>query len=340
MVNIDVNALLSPLSEESPCGENLEYDPAFGELERAAQGTPERVSGDEVIPPEEPKWNEVFEKAAALAERTKDLRVAGCLLHAGLRVGGLPVFSSGLVLVHRLASEYWDTVHPQLDKDDNDDPTLRMNSLLILNGRDQVVGSLSRCPLVHSKALGRVSMRDIRIASGEAGPGAGDPVSPLDSAQIDAAFLDGELDELKANAEAAQAAFDELTALTAYLNEQVGVSLAPDLSALAAELRAVRSVLAEQLGRRGIASAEGGSADVAQRSQAVAVGEIKSRDDVVRILDRICEYFQRNEPSSPVPLLLRRAKGLVAKDFMEILNDLTPDGVSQAKLIGGLAKDD
>jgi type VI secretion system protein ImpA len=41
-----------------------------------------------------------------------------------------------------------------------------------------------------------------------------------------------------------------------------------------------------------------------------------------------------------VPLLLRRAKGLVAKDFMEILNDLTPDGVSQAKLIGGLAKDD
>ena len=33
------------------------------------------------------------------------------------------------------------------------------------------------------------------------------------------------------------------------------------------------------------------------------------------------------EPSSPVPLLLQRAKRLFAKDFLEILRDLTPGGV-------------
>jgi type VI secretion system protein ImpA len=68
-------------------------------------------------------------------------------------------------------------------------------------------------------------------------------------------------------------------------------------------------------------------------------GRITSRDDVVRMLDRICEYYERNEPSSPVPLLLRRAKRLVSKDFMEIMRELVPDGVAQAEKIRGTDSD-
>jgi type VI secretion system protein ImpA len=55
-------------------------------------------------------------------------------------------------------------------------------------------------------------------------------------------------------------------------------------------------------------------------------------------LDKVSDYFQKYEPSSPVPLLLQRAKRLVAKYFMEILRDLTPAGVSQAEAIGGVEK--
>ena len=42
-------------------------------------------------------------------------------------------------------------------------------------------------------------------------------------------------------------------------------------------------------------------------------GEIRSRDDAMRVLDRVSEYFRKNEPSSPVPLLLQRAKRLISK---------------------------
>jgi type VI secretion system protein ImpA len=35
-------------------------------------------------------------------------------------------------------------------------------------------------------------------------------------------------------------------------------------------------------------------------------------------------------------LLLTRAKRLVTKDFLEILQDLTPDAVAQAKSLGGI----
>lgn len=340
---IDLSTLLAPVAADAPCGANLEYDPAFGELERSAQTTPEREMGGSIIPAVAPDWSDVRQKALGLLARTKDLRVAVLLLHASLNTHGLPALAEGLTLIRRLLADYWDSVHPELDKEDNNDPTLRMNSLLALDDRAEVVASLMRCPLIRSRALGVVTLRGVRIAAGEMTAGPEDGPEPMNPAQIDAAFRDGDLEELEANAAAARTAQDELEALTAYLNERAG-SAAPDFGALSAELRAAGALLAAQLARRKgeAAPADGSSGAGAGTAggSAVAVGDIKSREDVIRLLDRICEYFQKNEPSSPVPLLLRRAKGLVAKDFMDILRDLTPDGVAQAELIGGLGKEE
>jgi type VI secretion system protein ImpA len=340
MAEIDLGSLLLPISDDAPCGSNIEYDPAFGELERVARGTPERVMGDQTIAAEEPDWQDVRERSLALLQRTKDLRVAVQLLHAALKTGGLPVFAEGIALIRRFLGDYWDSVHPQLDKDDGDDPTLRMNSLLVLNDRGGVVASLSRCPLVSSRALGRISLRDVRVASGEISPHDEEESGRVDPALIAAAFLDGDFDELQANAQAVEAALADLKAMNAHLLDKVG-SQAPDLGALTNELTAVRRVLAEQMGRRTgtpVDDAEG--APAAADAPASVPGEIRSREDVIRAIDRICDYFQRNEPSSPVPLLLRRARRLVAKDFIDILRDLTPDGVAQAELIGGLDREE
>ena len=64
-------------------------------------------------------------------------------------------------------------------------------------------------------------------------------------------------------------------------------------------------------------------------------GEIATREDVVRVLDKMCDWYARAEPSSPVPLLLRRAKKLVHMEFMDIIRDLASDGVSQVERIRG-----
>jgi type VI secretion system protein ImpA len=68
----------------------------------------------------------------------------------------------------------------------------------------------------------------------------------------------------------------------------------------------------------------------------VAVGGIKSRQDAIRALDAAAEFFRKNEPSSPIPLFLERAKRLVAKDFLEVLADIAPDAVPTARSAGGL----
>ncbi len=67
---------------------------------------------------------------------------------------------------------------------------------------------------------------------------------------------------------------------------------------------------------------------------------ITGRQDVVRLLDGICAYYQHNEPGSPVPLLLKRARQLVDKDFLEIIQDLAPDSAGKIKsLISGVDKE-
>jgi type VI secretion system protein ImpA len=71
-----------------------------------------------------------------------------------------------------------------------------------------------------------------------------------------------------------------------------------------------------------------------------ASGSINSREDVVRLLDRVCDYYARVEPSSPVPLLLVRAKRLVNKDFLEAIRDIAPGGLAEVKVIGGIDSDE
>jgi len=69
------------------------------------------------------------------------------------------------------------------------------------------------------------------------------------------------------------------------------------------------------------------------------VGEISSRQDAIRAIVAAVLFFRKYEPSSPVPILLERARRLVSKGFMEVLEDIAPDGLAQARIVGGIRGD-
>ena len=126
----DIDTLTTPLADDLPSGPELDHDPDFQALERAAAGVPERQYGDKVFPAEPPDWPAVMSQAQAVAERTRDLRVAVLLLRSGARLQGLGAVARGLQMIERLLSQQWDTVHPRVDADDANDPTMRINALL------------------------------------------------------------------------------------------------------------------------------------------------------------------------------------------------------------------
>ena len=344
---IDIEELLGEIAATAPCGEDLEYDPAFAEMEKLAQETPERQYGDTIIPAEPPDWRSVRKTALALFERTRDLRVALYLTRSLLHTDGLAGFADGLALVDSLIERYWDQVYPQLDPEDDNDPTLRVNTIVALCDPEATLRALRETPLVSSRTLGRVSLRDIQIAAGVLTPVATDDQAELPAqTRINGAFQEVGPETVQATATVVAEAMARVEQIEARLTDLIGVAQAPDLSTLTGVLKEIRQVLAEQLQQQGVvpvdealaaeAVAVSSAASAVGAGSRLVVGEIASREDVVRMLDKMCEYFNRYEPSSPVPFLLKRARNLVTKDFMAILNDLAPGGTEQANLIFGI----
>ncbi len=339
---INVGDLLQQVSEDAPCGDNLEYDGEFGELERAAEGKPEQQIGDVIQPAEEPDWKQVQRLALSLLKRTKDLRVAVPLCAALVRTGGYPGLHDGLALIHGLLEQFWDSVHPELDPDDNLDPTFRLNTLVTLADPKVMLYGVRETPLVSSRALGRYGLRDLDIAQGRLSAPA-DMAEPPTESIIEAAFMDSPVEDIQAMATSVGGCLTELTAINRVLDDRVGAGMSPDLSSLKALLQQGQQTLNEQLARRGgtaVPTEEGTVPDsanpaAAPAAAAVVPGALASREDVVRALDAICDYYKRFEPSSPIPLLLQRARRLVTKDFMEIIRDLMPNAVAQVEELRG-----
>jgi len=343
MAVIDVDGLSREISPDSPCGEDLEYDPEFSELERAAQGREAQQMGDAVIEGAGPDWKSVKKLSLSLFTRTRDMRVASYLIQALIHTDGLPGLRDGLLVLKGILTAYWVEVHPVLDPEDDNDPTFRMNTLISFIDPATTLRSLREAPLVSHKVLGRFAMRDIQMAHGEIPPPEGKEAPQI--AAVDGAFQEMELEDLQAAADAANEAVAALAEIEAFVTDQVGAAQAVDLSAFTGEMKPIQQVLADQLGRRGVAApgVEGdadaeaaGGAAAAPAAGLAMTGEIQSREDAIRMLDKVIEYFNRYEPSSPIPLLLVRAKRLVSKSFMEIMQDLAPDGLAQAQMMGGV----
>jgi type VI secretion system protein ImpA len=334
---INSEQLLSPISGAEPSGANLEYDPAFAAVERAAQGKPEQRMGESIVPSEPPDWSSVLEQCLALLGRTRDLRVAVQLTNALLERSGYAGFSEGLALVQGMLATFWATVHPELDHEDGDDPTMRITALSALSA-PATLARVRSTPLVQARALGAVSLRDIQALSGQVPAGGSAPT--LDAATLEGVFQEVELEALEAVAAAVEQCSASLLGIDTVFETHTG-SRGPDLTQLSQVLREASKALAPRVSARR-AAARGSDAEDQNESSpghgergGALSGEIRSREDVVRAIDKISAYYARFEPTSPLPLLLERCKRLVACDFLEIIRDLAPDSLKQVEGLSG-----
>jgi type VI secretion system protein ImpA len=334
----NIESLFEPVSADAPCGADLEYDPAFQELDRLSQRKPEQQMGDAIVPAQEPDWREVGNRALALLSKTKDLRIAIRLTRARIHTEGFAGLADGLAVMRGVVEKFWEGFYPRLDPEDDNDPTQRVNILMELCDGSTFIDRIRLAPLVASRSFGRFSLRDLAIASGELPPVEG--VDPPKTSTIDGAFTECPLPDLQATAAAVHSSLESLAAVEAFVSEKVGAANGPNFSKLTQVLRAADKALAPQLARRGVAAegaagAEGTAEAGAPGGGPSISGEINSAEDVVRVLDKICAYYERREPSSPIPMLLQRSKRLVSANFMDIVRDLAPDGLAQIENLRG-----
>lgn len=342
-------------SDDAPSGENLEYDPAFMSLEIAAQPGEERQIGDQIIPAEDPDHQEVIAQAMDVLGRSHDLRAAVFLAYSYLRTRGFAGFAEVTAYLRGVLEEYWATCHPQLDPDDDDDPTMRVNAIMSLADIRTVLPGIRTTPVTDSRTFGRFSLRDMMIADGDlAAPE--DAENLPDRAQIMAAFQDTNPEKVAATRTAVAESLENVRAIIKVFDENAPQH-DPKLDDLVKLLRQVLGMfdaagVGESDGGEDADAGDGASDDSddapaagggggggavrAGGGMAAMPGAITNQNDVRNTLDRLMQYYSRYEPSSPVPVLLARAKRLVGADFISIIKEMAPEGQDNVYLIAGI----
>ncbi|EHO4509639.1 ImpA family type VI secretion system protein [Salmonella enterica subsp. enterica serovar Carrau] len=62
---------------------------------------------------------------------------------------------------------------------------------------------------------------------------------------------------------------------------------------------------------------------------------IRSRQDVILLLDQVLDYFQKYEPSHPSPILIRRSQKMIGMDFETIVEELLPESLTSLNQLSG-----
>jgi type VI secretion system protein ImpA len=342
MSTIDVSRYLQDVCAEQPCGPDLVYEAEYIQLTGIMQGTPEVEYGAMRVDAAEPDWQLVETLTLTLLARTRDLRLAVWLTRALIGRRGFAGLDDGLALIEGFLERYWDHIHPILDPDDGD-PTERLNTLVALDDMDGLLRQVRLAPLAASAAHGRVCLRDVDLATGELAPRADD--EPREMAMIEAVFQAVPYIDLEQTANSIERACRRLERVAAILAERLVVVHAIDLEKLPRSLRHAARVAREQLRRHPGAAGESVGQDEPADAGPVprdaqgspqSTGDIASRDDVARQIDRICDYYALEEPGSPVPILLQRAKRLINMNFIELMSELSPQGFAETSFLFGI----
>jgi type VI secretion system protein ImpA len=321
--------LAEPISPDKPCGESLEDTPTLAAFDAY------RVFGQLTAPTNEPDWRELQELSLQALHQSKDFRLLAHLTATALRTQDLIDVLRIFPLIETWLTRYWDEVHPRID----DDAIMRKNALGGFADRVAIVDALRRLPIVSHPQLGSVSLRDIDIAAGTI-PNPDPETEPRSEAELTAAVEQSDaapLIELSQLAAAAQRALSAAEDIMYTRGGKAGSS--PQLDLLSTQLARIQQVLSARIAtvsEPGIGMPPSGDGEQADTpAAALAVGAVKSRQDAIRALDAVATYFRKNEPSSPVPLLVERAKRMVSMDFLEALAELAPDGLDQARKAAG-----
>lgn len=338
---IDVEPLLAPTETMPPAGVDLEYDPAFLAFEALSRGNPERQF-DALSEPT--AWPDVLEEAQALLATSKDLRIAVVYTRAAARVRGLAGFHAGLRLLTGLFERYWDTLYPPLDADDDNDPALRVNALAPL--ADAYTPFAEAETLLHDlreaevcRARGeRLTVRDILIAQGRL-------TAPEGESAATPARVEGMLaDALAEDRDMLVDGLDLPRAVQALADAMIA-RLGAERAPLIDNMKDTARFVAAQF-RAAVAASRPAEVSDGEQAQAFAAGsvahrvavrpgEIATREDAIALLDAVCAFLERTEPTHPAPLLIRRARGMMGKDFLSVMQDLAPDSLAQIHLIAG-----
>jgi len=324
---IDIDAMLQPVSDESPSGENLRYSGLYDEITEARRADDDLNQGDWQTELKAADYRKVIDLAVgSLTSTTRDLQIAAWLSEALVRQYGFVGLRDSMKLLTGLQANFWDTLHPEVDEGDMEG---RANAVAWFE--TQASQTIVTIPITGGNGYSFRDWEDSKTFNFS------DNTENLDPAEQE------RIGELKAQAEkqrrvtgemwlAAVGAtrrarceevnFDieecwvEFNNLNQAIEEKYDRNQMPGLSNLKKSLDAVHTQVKKLLEQKrkeepdeSDLPAEDGSVseDGTPRAGGLSSGAISSRRDALRRLNEIADFFHRTEPHSPISYIVQRA---------------------------------
>lgn len=344
----DISSMLTELPN-GRSGENCEYDSLYLELEAMAVPVAGQEMGEEVTEGRDADFRKLQQSCEILWKKTRDLRVAAYFTIADFCNNGLDGLEQGLTLIDYLVSNMWDEVYPQLDPDDDNDPTERINSLAMISPKQGAFGD----PIMFMNRVRGVkltnelpyTLRDYLIAQGILDKG---------DEELDAAFMQAQIralpyEEMEEKLKLALRIVELLAGIAKTVNEKVGQTGYLSFDSLEGELRHLKKFYESVCSQMHVNSEAKTDVEeaVSEKEMQIQSGkrvvqttakitdiaslQIINRSDALVLIRKCSDYFSKAEPTSPLPYLLNRALRMADMNFVDILAEIDQNSLDKVK---------
>jgi type VI secretion system protein ImpA len=340
----DLSWIGESVSDEAPCGPNLEDDPrhraclkaldeALGKDAQALSDAPDQAASDAFRDsPVEAPLADAVANALAVLQESRDLWIAAAGAQMSILSGktdGAADFAEALAV---LVETRWETVWPALDPEMGTPAMARTNACAELGSFARFARYIERQPIVALKSAGRLTWRMVVGRAPETAKGAD--------------ILTGIQGPLrKAIDTSPQAAWEDILSAWTRLSgsiARIGDAFTAN-NAEAPSFDRVQNILARHIGFvRAIldlrrppepAAAPDGAEEGEGGSPVMRGGSLNVRADALARLEDVRAFFAAAEPSSPIPLMIERIQRVAGMSFLEIVENLGPTGSAEVRSI-------
>ncbi len=342
---MNIDELLTPISESAPCGEDLSFSTEFDTIaELRREDDPTLDQGEWVTALKTADWGGVRARCSELlVNRSKDLRLAMWWAEAATLTEGYAGMQQGLTLCARLCEQYWDGLYPEAEGGDMEQ---RIGNIGWFVGR---LVSLSTAAPVTRGRTGAYSLQQMQTARSlqatlERSPekAAQLPPEALTLDKFNRALRETPKDELRQSLAVLETCQQALSAWQAVVDAKLGAegpSFVPAREALAAAHHELQRLAREVGALAGTPSTEVSATDAAAAaargetpSARSAGGPLRSREQALAQLREVAAFFRATEPHSPVAYLADKAVHWGDMPLHLWLRSVVKDGAALAHL--------
>lgn len=332
-MSLELEGLLKVISDEAPCGIDCSFSNEFYAIKKARiQDDPLLEQGDWVAEPKQADWAFVSSQSIELlTEKTKDIRLYGWLLEAWSNLYGFEGIAKGLELTQQSLTEFWMLLHPEIAEDDLDQRLGLLqgliNQLPVLIKKTAITNTAISYSLMDYDAL--LHQQNLRRKHAE---DYDDVPTNTSLEQFEQELFNTSKSFQYKNYQAFLEILKQWNILREVLDGLMGVD-APSFAAIESQLESLHSNLkkiykTEAFGLQPAVTTadsvdEKSAADQQTSTQltehiAVAASAINqpfqphiqshvaNREQAMQVLQEISDYFQLNEPHSPVSYMLQK----------------------------------